>query len=146
MLRWTLNLIWRRLNPDASPLPQVRLHPSLNPHPNLTSNPYYTLIQTLLINPDPDPDPDQCGYGREKELMDGVLRREQEQVELRGSAIVKTTWCVLLHRPLGSSRDVPCLKILLQLARPPALLSRLSNLGPVTNSTVLWKLVTMTAL
>ena len=30
---------------------------------------------------------------REKEPLDGVMRREQEELELRGSAIVKTTWC-----------------------------------------------------
>ena len=37
---------------------------------------------------------------REKEPLDGVLRREQEQVELRGSAIVKTTWRALYRRLL----------------------------------------------
>ena len=32
---------------------------------------------------------------REKEPLDGVLRREQQEIELRGSAIVKTNWCAL---------------------------------------------------
>ena len=35
----------------------------------------------------------QLTWRREKEPLDGVLRREQEVLELRGSAIVKTTWC-----------------------------------------------------
>jgi len=40
-----------------------------------------------------------------------VLRREQEQVELRGSAIVRTTWRVLadLHRLCATGLDLEML-------------------------------------
>ncbi len=53
--------------------------------------------------PKPQPKPFPATVRREKEPLDGVLRREQEQVELRGSAIVRTTWRVSCrpHRPFA---------------------------------------------